>query len=365
VKTTIELSADVPKTARVLQMAGLFDMPVDQRNTVQWTHELPIERQSWHVGLIVGPSGAGKTVLAKDLWPDRVRRRFDWPRESAILDAFPEGMGIRDITGLLTSVGLGSVPAWVRPYSTLSNGEQFRADVARAIASDADPVIIDEFTSVVDRQVAQVASHTIQKAIRRSARQFVAVTCHYDVVDWLQPDWIYDVAAQSFEWRSVQPHPPVRLAIHSATTRDWHLFARHHYMNHTILASAKCFVAYVDETPVAFTSYRTFPHPKTRNLKMGHRTVVLPDWQGLGISGRLAEWVGQSLWDKGFRYRRVIAHPAVIAYCERSPRWQEIKSSQHHLAVGPKASSSLVRASLDTRRLFVRSFQYRAPKERQ
>jgi ABC-type ATPase with predicted acetyltransferase domain len=68
--------------------------------------------------------------------------------------------------------------------------------MARALSEDTDMVVIDEFTSVVDRQVAQVASHTVQKAVRRTpGRQFVAVTCHYDVTDWLQPDWVYDVAA--------------------------------------------------------------------------------------------------------------------------------------------------------------------------
>jgi ABC-type ATPase with predicted acetyltransferase domain len=35
---------------------------------------------------------------------------------------------------------------------------------------------VDEFTSVVDRQVAKVASHTVQKAVRRQSRQLVAVT---------------------------------------------------------------------------------------------------------------------------------------------------------------------------------------------
>jgi hypothetical protein len=28
------------------------------------------------------------------------------------------------------------------------------------------------------------------KSIRKTDKQFVAVTCHYDVVDWLEPDWV-------------------------------------------------------------------------------------------------------------------------------------------------------------------------------
>src|SRR5439155_19760773 len=54
---------------------------------------------------------------------------------------------------------------------------------------DALP-IFDEFTSVVDRTVAQIGSAAVAKTIRRSGKQLVAASCHYDVIEWLQPDWI-------------------------------------------------------------------------------------------------------------------------------------------------------------------------------
>jgi hypothetical protein len=37
---------------------------------------------------------------------------------------------------------------------------------------------------------AKIASFTFSKSIRRSNKQFIAVTCHYDVEDWLEPDWV-------------------------------------------------------------------------------------------------------------------------------------------------------------------------------
>lgn len=49
-------------------------------------------------------------------------------------------------------------------------------------------IVFDEFTSVVDREIAKIASFAISKSIKRSNKQFVAVTCHYDVEDWLEPD---------------------------------------------------------------------------------------------------------------------------------------------------------------------------------
>lgn len=149
----------------------------------------------------VGPSWSGKSSIARHLWPDELVGERRWSPDGALLDDFPPGMGIEEVVGLLTAVGLGSPPAWIRPYRTLSGGEAFRASMALALAeASGDLVVVDEFTSVVDRQVARVASHATQKTVRRSGRRLIAVTCHYDVTDWLQPDWVYDVVVGEFSW---------------------------------------------------------------------------------------------------------------------------------------------------------------------
>lgn len=361
-KTHVEVSSTVELTPRVRQMAGLFDVPLEDKATLAWDHSLPLEEREWNVGMLVGPSGAGKSTMAGQLWPGRVVTGFDWPEGLSLLDGFPQGLGIRDVTGLLTSVGLGSPPAWMRPFRTLSTGEAFRATIARALAETADGLtVIDEFTSVVDRQVAKVASHTVQKAIRRAGRQLIAVTCHYDVEDWLQPDWVYDVAAGEFSWRSVQRHPPIRLEVRECDRSLWPVFARHHYLSTRLHGGAVCHAAYVEGRPVAFTSYLYFPHPRTKNIKMAHRLVVLPDWQGLGISGRLADWCGQWLWDQKFRYRFTVAHPAMIGYFAGSPRWRE--TTQQKRAIHTSTTHKGLRArQLETRTLGLRAFEYTAPR---
>ena len=66
-----------------------------------------------------------------------------------------------------------------------------RVDLARALL-EKNFVVFDEFTSVVDRQVAQTACLAIQKAVKRANKKFIAVSCHYDILDWLQPDWVFD-----------------------------------------------------------------------------------------------------------------------------------------------------------------------------
>jgi hypothetical protein len=170
----------------------------------------------------------------------------------------------------------------MRPYRALTTGEQFRVTVARALAESAELVVIDEFTSTVDRQVAQVASHTIQKALRRSDRRLVAVTCHYDVIDWLQPDWVYQPATGSFVWRSLQRHPDVELRVHESDRSAWAMFERHHYLTNSLSTSAKVVVGYIGEAPVAFCAYAHTVHPSSchsdrgRLRALARRAVVRP-----------------------------------------------------------------------------------------
>lgn len=363
--TTVDITVSTPTsiTSRVRQVAAIMDVPVAKKTSRTWRHEMPLDF-NWNIGLIVGPSGAGKSLLARELWGDAATQSNEWSPTAALVDGFPKSMGVKDVTGLLSAVGLGDVPAWLRPYQTLSNGEAFRADVARRIASTPPelPVIVDEFTSVVDRQVAKVASHTVQKLIRREKRQFVAVTCHYDVTEWLRPDWIYDVAAGRFTKESVQPrHPPLTLDIHACSRTVWPMFAPHHYLSSDLASGAHCFAAHLPNgQPVAFTSYIHFPHPKTRNIKMAHRVVVLPDYQGLGIASHLSDWMGLWLFQRGLRYRYTVAHPAMIAMLAGSPRWRSTDVGAKKLAT-TTTNGSMRSRQLDPRRLSTRSFEYMAP----
>jgi hypothetical protein len=359
-KAHIRVSTPVVLTPRVRQMSGLFDVPLEEKLTLSWDHDLPVEEKPWNVGLIYGPSGAGKTLLANELWPKHVVTSYDWSEDKSVMDGFPD-MSIKQITGLFNSVGFGSTPQWMVPFRVLSTGEQFRATIARALAETPGLVVVDEFSSVVDRQVAQLASHTVQKAVRKQNRQLVAVTCHYDVEDWLQPDWAYDIATRKFAWRSVQPHPPVGLEIYPADRSLWPLFARFHYLTTRLHTTAKCFAGYVDGRPVVFTADIYFPHPRAKDIMMGHRIVVLPDWQGLGIASKVTDWQGAYWHEKGYRYRAGGAHPALLHYQSKSPRWRLVGRPPRQLATGKKMRAvrgGLAAHNLESRSLGVYTFEY-------
>ncbi len=83
-----------------------------------------------------------------------------------------------EITKTLCSVGFASPPDWLKSYNCLSQGEKMRVDIARALCLSQSEIVFDEFTSVVDREIAKVSAFAISKAVRRSKKKFIAVTCY-------------------------------------------------------------------------------------------------------------------------------------------------------------------------------------------
>ena len=251
-----QLTCPIFDSFRVRQIAGMFDVDVQQKAVQTFhTEDIPTDND-WKIGLIVGPSGSGKSSVARHVFGDRLYECGNWPHDKAVIDCF-ECDSIRDVTQLLIAVGFSSPPSWIKPYHVLSNGERFRCDLARALSGtrlqtsgfrhreealkdtpevrSLKPeavVVFDEFTSVVDRNVAKVGSAAIARGIKsgRMPCRFVAVTCHYDVTEWLEPDWVLDMATGSVTRRSLR-RPAVHLRIVRCKRRAWELFKRHHYLS--------------------------------------------------------------------------------------------------------------------------------------
>lgn len=189
-----EISPD--KTFRVQSVIGAFDLDLQHINE-HFEGNIDIENKNWNVGLIVGGSGTGKSTIAKEIFKNNYIKGFDYNAKS-ILDDMPKNKSIKEIELAFTSVGFSSPPSWLKPYSVLSNGEKMRVDLARALLEDKEIIVFDEFTSVVNREVAKVTSYAISKAVKKQNKKFVAVACHKDIIEWLEPDWIYDTDEKCF-----------------------------------------------------------------------------------------------------------------------------------------------------------------------
>ncbi len=180
---------------RVASIIGKFDLQTKNIKE-RFTGEIDLD-SDWQIGLIVGSSGTGKSTIAKQLFSNAYITKFKYLAET-ILDDMPKESSVEDITKVFNSVGFSSPTSWLKPYDVLSNGEKMRVDLARCLLENRDLIVFDEFTSVVDRAVAQIGSFSMQKAIRKTNKKFIAVTCHYDVNDWLLPDWIFDTNKMEF-----------------------------------------------------------------------------------------------------------------------------------------------------------------------
>lgn len=320
-RVDLTLESNVVRTGRVVQLEGMFDVPAADKTRVEFHFDAPHDERPWNVGLIVGPSGAGKSSVARHLFGDCLVAGYDWPHDKTIVDGFG-AMPIRETTAALSSVGFSSPPNWLRPFHVLSNGEQFRATMARALVDERETICIDEFTSVVDRTVAQIGSHAIAKSIRARGKRLVAVTCHYDVEEWLQPDWVIEPHLGRFAWRSLRRRPSVDLEIVRCDHSAWRWFAPHHYLTTELHKGARCFVGLVNGEPAAFAGLIHFPHPKARDIQSLSRLVVRPDYQGLGLGAySFVETVAKIVKANGLRMTIGTSHPALIGAWAKSPLW--------------------------------------------
>lgn len=311
------------KTFRVASVMGAFDLQ-DNSIAERFIGEInpPVD---WQIGLIVGASGTGKTTIAKELYPDAYVERFEYTHES-LLDDMPKECSVSQITQTLSSVGLASVPSWLKSYHVLSNGEKMRCDLARAILSKEKLFVFDEFTSVVDRNVAKIGSFAMQKAIRKTVKQFIAVTCHYDVEDWLLPDWVFDTNSMTFRVCEGQKknRPKCELRIYETKRKEyyWQIFRKHHYLNHSHNNAARVFIATLNGQICAFSSILPFPHPKKKGFYKDHRTVVLPDFQGLNIAYFLTKFICEFLKKENKGWITTTSNPARIAQLKKDKNFK-------------------------------------------
>lgn len=271
--------------------------------------------------LLTGASGSGKSTIL-NAW---------FPRSAPVINENQPTYRLFSSEAkaeeLLIACGLRTVPAWRRQYAELSNGEKHRAYCA--VCLDQGLEFIDEFTSVVDRDTASALAFSLQKYFRKSSSvtRLVLASCHRDVRPWLNPDEVYNTDLQQWE-----PRTPTRGCLHRPSFKlhikavdgkaVWPVFKKHHYLSGALNKSAQSFVALLNNKPVGFCSILSFPRRGLHNAWREHRTVVLPEFQGLGIGTALSDTVAQHVVDTGGRFFSKTAHPAFGEHRNGSKKWR-------------------------------------------
>lgn len=290
----------------------------------------------WNIGVVVGPSGSGKTSIGKIIFGENLIYDYtkNWSPDKPIIDEIAPDGDFNDVTGALANVGLGDVPAWLRPFHVLSNGEQFRAGLARLICEKPEKAVIDEFTSVIDRQIAKIGSLAFQKSWRRNnpKGKVVLLTPHYDILDWVQPDWVIDTKTKTFDRGRPRQRPKIDLEIRKVNSSYWKYFKPHYYLDLPMPIAGEYYVGLVDGELACHVAVTPMFQAKGYRAT---RLVTMPEWQGAGVGTKFLNFVCQNNLDGNGRCNHKYvtyfhtSHPQLCRYLRGSKMWVQTSAEMY------------------------------------
>ena len=287
----------------------------------------------WNIGVVVGPSGSGKTSIGRQIFGENKIYDYTqgWSPDKPIIDDIAPNGDFNEVTAALANVGLGSVPSWLRPFRVLSNGEQFRAGLAKIVCEKPDEIVIDEFTSVIDRQIARIGSQAFQKAWRRGnpKGKVVLLTPHYDILDWIQPDWVIDTKTKTFVRGVLRQRPKINLDIWQVDRSYWKFYKPHYYLGLPEPVAAMHFIGTVDGELACHIVVA--PRFEVHGYR-ATRLVTMPEWQGAGVGSKFLNFIAQYHLDGngrgGHKYVTYFhtSHPQLCAYLRHSQKWVQVSA---------------------------------------
>jgi ABC-type lipoprotein export system ATPase subunit/GNAT superfamily N-acetyltransferase len=276
--------------------------------------------------LIVGTSGSGKSTILRSLG-EHVQPKIEF--YNTVIENFSTPERGEE---LLLACGLRSIPTWFRPPHTLSNGEHHRFEMAMCL--DQGISTIDEFTSVVDRDTAKSLALSIRRYYnqRGTDNPLYIASCHRDIIDWLDPDWVYDTDLQKLDNRRLLHRlggrPELILTIKGTSPEMWRYFSKNHYLDTSISRSVHCYVLLLGDKPIGFHAAIHSTNRDIHSYWRGHRTVILPEFQGMGIGTKFSDAIAEMYVSKGMRYFSKTAHPSFGEHREKSPLWRATSTNR-------------------------------------
>lgn len=307
----------------------------------------------WNIGLIVGNSGTGKSTISNQLFSANLKMK-EYDNTKSIINNFPEHSDTKKITEILSKMGLNSPPLWLQTFCTLSNGEKMRALLALNLFLK-DFFVFDEFTSVVDRTIAQITSYVVQKFVRNENKKFIAISCHSDIIKWLDPDWVFDTNKMIFEKRRyLRRRPKIKISIYRSK-EFWGVFKRYHYLAENIVKASDQYVGIIKNQLALFCSVMIYPTkykigaPKIYRVS---RLVCIPDYQGIGAGLKFMEEIGKIYLDRGNRFTIASANISIIKQLLKSSKWRIIAKGHRAPHASKKKYMPIRRTSSTARYLY-------------
>ena len=344
----IKLKSSIKNDKYTNYVYDAFDIQNKEETEVEVSFNLSEAKNfDWSIGVIYGSSGSGKTTILKRMG-ELSKSDFDY--EKPLISNF-DWLEPKDATLLLTSMGLSSVPTWLRPFHLLSNGEQYRAELAYKVgkAKDNEVILVDEYTSVVDRDVAKAMSFALQKYIRRTNKRIILASCHYDIMEWLMPDWTCSPqkggALERGEWLR-QGRPQIELQVSRVEADTWDFFKKHHYLTEKVNKSCKFLLFTWNDKPVGIVAMINQPRKGCPNGFAISRVVILPDFQGMGLGTKICEFSASLFVAQGGKVYIKTINPALGVYHNKSDIWRgTLKNGKIGNTNDKSAKNRLQRAS--------------------
>ncbi|MBN2561733.1 MAG: hypothetical protein JXQ75_12465 [Phycisphaerae bacterium] len=331
-----------PMTSRKREVCWDFGIP-PREEPFTIAEDLPIMLRAGSIVVLTGPSGSGKSSLLwavaekvqNALWVGRGR----FPSDRSIVDIIAPRKPLATALEILTACGLGEPRLWVRQFGDLSEGERFRAWLARAVGQSvtskvrgrqASPILCDEFTAILHRRAAKAIAYNLRKLVSREGLMLVVATTHDDIIEDLQPDQIIrlegtepTVSAQDVRDRVMSLRH--RATIEPGSVKDYRIFSPMHYRNRDglgfvdkvfllkesrhgeplgILVFAHAPLELAQRNRCTGGRFVRNPRRLNRELRILRRLVMHPDVRGCG----LGHWfVKKTLPQVGVRFVECLA----------------------------------------------------------
>jgi len=113
----IELKHDILNDKFTEYVYNVYDIQNKEQSISVIEAKLNNLPKEWNIGVIYGGSGSGKTTILKHYFDKEIdTAEFDFKK--SLISNF-DWLEPEDAAILLSSMGLSSIPAWLRPFHTL------------------------------------------------------------------------------------------------------------------------------------------------------------------------------------------------------------------------------------------------------
>lgn len=324
----VNLVSPAPSGFRSIKAAQSVDLNISEKLTHRFRVQADI-KTDFNVGLIIGASGSGKTTLALQMFGEAVfETLLDLSRP--VIEQFDKSMSYEDCVNALTGIGLSQVACWIKPAGALSNGQKARAEAALQMCSGKEFIAMDEFTSVVDRDVAKAMAFCVQRFARKQKKRIVLISCHYDVFEWLNPDWVIDCNKETFLDRRLESlgykrTETIKFEIAECKRDSWHRFSKYHYLSDKLPGGhIETFGIYLDGRQIGFQCFANYvPHRKgTKKIMHSNRTVVHPDYVGFGLGMKVIDATSHEMKRRGYDVQAKFSSVPIYQSMSKNPLWR-------------------------------------------